>query len=108
MQSEKLKLLGFDESMRGVRYMDSALKIIESGHEIKMGQLYNTLSSEYCTSQENIGAGIRYAIQKWWRKVPDETRHKHFKICYHLGIPPTNKEFLTYIANENVSVFREE
>lgn len=107
MQSEKLKLLGFNESVRGVLYMDSALQIIESGKPIRIIDLYSKLASEFLTNPENISSGIRYAINKWWSTAPDSLKRKHFQINYNLGTPPTNKTFLTYVVNENVSVFKE-
>lgn len=105
MQSEKLKLLGFDESIRGVRYMDAALQIDEKS--IRMGDLCAKLASDFGTTPDNISSGIRYAIKRWWSIAPDAVKKKHFRMNYNLGQPPTNKAFITYVLNENVSVFKD-
>lgn len=106
MQNEKLKLLGFDESIRGVRYMDAALQIIDEEKAIRMGDLCAKLASDFGTNPDNISSGIRYAIKRWWNIVPDRIKKKHFRMSYNVGLPPTNKAFLTYIANENVNAFK--
>lgn len=108
MQSEKLKLLGFDESIRGVRYMDSALRIIGNAKTVSMMDLYEKVAPEFGTNPENISSGIRYAIRKWWIIAPMNVKRKHFRMNHNLGQPPTNKAFLAYVANENVNAFKEE
>lgn len=108
MQSEKLKLMGFDESLRGTVYIDAALRIIENGKSIRIMDLYAKLASEFGTNPDNISSGIRYAIKRWWVIAPESLMKKHFPMNCNLGIPPTNKAFLAYVANENVNAFKRE
>lgn len=108
MCSEKLKLLGFNEAIRGVRFMDSALLIIGNAKTVRMIDLYAKVATVFGTNPVNISSGIRYAIKKWWIIAPLKVKRKHFKMNYNLGKPPTNKEFLLHIANENVNAFKED
>lgn len=107
MQNEKLKLLGLDCSVRGGQYIDAALRIIGSSRIIRIGDVCDKVSKDFNTTPDNISSGIRYAIRKWWKSAPPDVKKKHFHTSYNVGMPPTNKEFLAYIANENVSVFKE-
>lgn len=108
MRSEKLKLLGFNESIRGVQFMDSALLIIENANTVHMIDLYANVAEVFRTTPVNISSGIRYAIKKWWIVAPLKVKRKHFQMNCNLGKPPTNKEFLLHIANENVNAFKED
>lgn len=107
MQNEKLKLLGFDESIRGVRYMDAALQMLETEKVIRMGDLCAKLASKFGTNPVNVSSGIRYAIKKWWIIAPLKVKSKHFQMNCITGKPPANKTFLTYVLNENVNAFKE-
>lgn len=108
MKSEKLLLLGFDESIRGARYMDAALEIIgEGNNRIWMKDLYIELASRFLTTTDNILSGIRYAIQKWWSTAPEDMKKKYFRRNYNLNTPPTNKAFIYHIVSTNVNAFKE-
>lgn len=102
MQSENLKKLGFNDSVRGVRYMDSALRLMENNQFIRITDLYDKLASEFGTTSNNITSGIAYAIRKWWFAVSPEEKKKYFPLNSNLGIAPTNKVFLMTLANKKM------
>ena len=117
VQSEKLKKLGFNDSIRGARYMDSALKIIGNDkarymdsalkiigndNNIHIGELCEKLAEEFDTKPDNINSGIRYAIRKWWDNVSPDVKEKYFAYNCNTGNPPTNKVFLTIVSSEKM------
>lgn len=104
MQSEKLKKLGFNDSVRGARYIDSALSFIENKppQYIRMSNIYTKLADEFGTSSNNIASGMAYAIKKWWVAVSPEEKKKYFPLNSNIGIAPTNKVFLLTISNEKM------
>lgn len=102
VQSEKLKKLGFNDSIRGARYMDSALKIIGNDNNIHIGELCEKLAEEFDTKPDNINSGIRYAIRKWWDNVSLDVKQKYFTYNCNTGNPPTNKVFFAIVSSEKM------
>lgn len=102
VQSEKLKKLGFNDSVRGAIYMDCALKIIERDRDVQFIELYEKIAEEFNTKPENVNSGIRYAIRKWWDDVSQEVKEKYFKFHLSIGKTPTNKAFLLILSSEKM------
>lgn len=102
MQSEKLKKLGFNDSIRGSRYIDSALTLIENKSNIRMSDLYIKLAYEFETSSNNISSGMAYSIKKWWDAISFEDKKRYFPLNSNNGVAPPNKVFLLTIANEKM------
>lgn len=104
MQNEKLKKLGFNDSIRGARYIDAALNFIENKppHYIRMSNLYDKLAFDFSTSSTNIASGMAYAIKKWWVSVSPEEKKRYFPLNSNIGVAPTNKVFLITISNEKM------
>lgn len=102
MQSEKLKKLGFNDSIRGSRYIDSALTLIENKSNIRMSDLYIKLAEEFETSSNNISAGMAYSIKKWWAAISHEDKKRYFPLNSNTDVAPPNKVFLLTISNEKM------
>ncbi|MFZ5815344.1 MAG: sporulation initiation factor Spo0A C-terminal domain-containing protein [Bacillota bacterium] len=81
-------------NLRGFRFMERALTLLQTDPDTKITGLYLRVGREFGTSDKAAERQIRYAVEQAWERMPQGVREDLFGNSIPSGHRPTVGMFL--------------
>ncbi len=105
---ESLRNAGIPASLRGYRYLMTAIKEVMDDETMLDGItkiLYPQIAKQHRTTPQRVEKGIRHAIECGWKRDVSNVIRNEFRQTLKEGqIRPTNSEFIAVMA-QHVSMY---
>lgn len=102
--SEKLNQIGVPASLKGYRYMVTAIKEVlndETALEGVTKVLYPGVAKKHNSTPQRVEKAIRHAIEVAWLRNDGSKLKEDFEFSIHSGkVRPTNSEFIAVLSQK--------
>lgn len=105
--SNKLNQIGVPASLKGYRYMITAIKEVINDESMLEGVtkiLYPGIAKKHNSTPQRVEKAIRHAIEVTWKQSDDENLKSKFQYSVRQGkARPTNTEFIA-VVSQNIKL----